>query len=174
MWWPFGCRENACRARTSAASFCLAAASSRIALIIASALPSCSHRVTTATMRKAGICTLARRALAKSPAESRSGVMRKDTRSPGAMHLERLAAKYVRSGMSEAGSQSGTRSKSATWTTAPRRVDTSRRREIRKASDRESCRRPPTAAQRTAAARAKADVESSDHPSDAVLWSSAS
>jgi hypothetical protein len=35
----------------------------------------------------------------------------------------------------------------------------SRRREIRKASDRESCRRPPTATQRTAAARAKADVD---------------
>jgi hypothetical protein len=58
--------------------------------------------------------------------------MRKDTRSPGTMHLERLAAKYVRSGMSEAGSKSGTRSKSATWTPAPRRVDTSRRRESEK------------------------------------------
>jgi len=62
----------------------------------------CSQRVTSATMRKVGICTLARNAAAKRPAESRSGVMRKDTRSPGAMHLERLAAKYVRSGASEA------------------------------------------------------------------------
>src|SRR5262249_30653392 len=26
MWWPFGCREKTCRARTSAASFCRAAA----------------------------------------------------------------------------------------------------------------------------------------------------
>jgi hypothetical protein len=58
--------------------------------------------VTSATIRKAGICTLARNAAASSPAESGSGVIRKDTRSPGAMHLERLAAKYVRSGMSEA------------------------------------------------------------------------
>ena len=35
-------------------------------------------------------------------ADAWSGVRRRDTRSPGAMHLERLAAKYVRSGRSEA------------------------------------------------------------------------
>jgi hypothetical protein len=52
--------------------------------------------------KKRGHCTLARRADAKTSADAWSGVRRRDTRSPGAVHLERLAAKYVRSGTSEA------------------------------------------------------------------------
>jgi len=39
--------------------------------------------------RGVGIWTLARRAAAKSPAASRSGVSRNETRSPGAMHFDR-------------------------------------------------------------------------------------
>jgi hypothetical protein len=35
-------------------------------------------------------------------AEAWSGVRRNEMRSPGAIHFERLAAKYVRSGISEA------------------------------------------------------------------------
>ena len=67
--------------------------------MMASALPSRSHRVTSATMSETGICTVARKALLSSAAAPRSGHRIRDMRSPGAMHFERLAAKYVRSGM---------------------------------------------------------------------------
>jgi hypothetical protein len=67
---PLGWLENACPASTSAASLCRDAASPRIASIIASALPSASHRATSATIRNADICTVARNAAATNPADS--------------------------------------------------------------------------------------------------------
>ena len=57
MWCPLGWLKNACPASTSVASLCRAAASPWMASIIASALPSVSHRATSATIRKADICT---------------------------------------------------------------------------------------------------------------------
>ena len=71
----------------------LAAASTVIADMIASALPSVSQRTASATINGTGICATVRIALATIAAAARSGVNRNDTRRPGVMHLERLTAR---------------------------------------------------------------------------------
>ena len=76
-----------------AASFCLAAASAVTAATMASALPSFSQRNASATVSGTGICDTVRKALAMVEAAVRSGVSTSDTRRPGAMHLDRLAAR---------------------------------------------------------------------------------
>ena len=86
-------RHKSCPASALAASFCRAAASAAMAAMIASALPSASQRMTSATISGTGICATVRKRLAIIAAAARSGVSRNDTRRPGAMHFDRLAAR---------------------------------------------------------------------------------
>ena len=60
---------------------------------MASALPSFSQRSASATLSGTGICNTVRSALAMVEAAARSGVSTNDTRRPGAMHLDKLAAR---------------------------------------------------------------------------------
>ena len=64
-----------------------------MAAMIASALPSASQRKASATISGTGICATVRNVLPSSAAAARSGVTMNETRRPGAMHFDSVAAR---------------------------------------------------------------------------------